>query len=150
MAGFITFSRNEVWKTNVTLMKDTVAQNPKKRVLHDIYIRSLLNAGMIKEAEQQYRYALSVAPAGNNASTDLGIAEHLIIQKRYREALQLYQDANVRTSYSSEKLLSASIQLLTSMQQTENLSQDEKKRLTTLEHEYRNLRSEMVKKSKVN
>jgi len=145
MAGFITFSRNEVWKTNVALMNDTVAQNPKKRVLHDIYIRALLNAGMNKEAEQQYRYASTVAPAGNDISTDLGIGEQLVIQKRYFEALQFYQEANYRTRSSSEQLLSASIELLKSMQLTQNLSQDENNRMATLEYEYRYRRSEVSK-----
>ncbi len=144
VAGYTTFSRNTVWKTNVSLMKDTVAQTPKKRVLHDIYIRALLNAGMTDEAEREFRYASFIAPAGSDISSDLSIGEQLIKQKRSKEALQLYQDALQRTKFSSEKLLSASIELVMSMQQIENMSPAETSHLSRLENDYRKKRTEIT------
>ena len=144
MAGYATFSRNVVWKTNVSLMKDTVAHTPKQRILHNIYIRALLNAGMVDEAGREFRYASSVAPAGNDVTADLSIGEQLVKQKHYREALQLYRDALQRTKFSSEKLLSATIELLVSMQQMENVPQTEKSMLSRLENDYRNRRTKMT------
>jgi len=141
LAGYATFSRNGIWNTNVSLMRDTVAQTPKKRILHDIYINALLTAGLTAEAEHQYRYASSIAPAGRNDTSDLKIGAVLEKQKRFKEALQLYQDAVQRTKFSSEKLLNASISLITSMQQIQNISQAERKHLLCLEQEYREKRS---------
>jgi hypothetical protein len=140
-AGYNTIIRNDIWKTNVSLMKDTVAQSPNKRVLHDIYIKALVSAGMITEAEHQYQYASTIAPAGRNDQSDLSIGMQLVKQKRYKDALQLYQDAIQRTKFSSEKLLSASIELSMLMQQLPNISQAEKEHLTRIEFEYREKRS---------
>lgn len=136
ITGYITFSRNSVWKTNVALMKDTVAQTPKKRVLHDIYIRSLLSAGMTQEAEQQYRYASVIVPAGDDDVSDLALGQYLVCQKRYGEALQLYRQAIIRTRFSSKKLLSAAIGVLQKLRQEQNTSPGEKMRLMSLENEY--------------
>lgn len=137
VAGSITFIRNGVWQSNVSLMKDTVSQNPGMRMLHDVYIKSLLNAGMTAEAEREYKHALKVAPATvYNDTSDLAMGGVLASEGRYEDALELYQIALNRTEFASEGLLTAAIELLRTMQLEKKIDRNRKLWLQALECEY--------------
>ncbi|HIJ80942.1 MAG TPA: hypothetical protein HPP76_04480 [Desulfuromonadales bacterium] len=146
--GGITYYRNTVWKTNVDLMRDTVAQTPRKRVLREIYIWALLYAGRTQEAEHEYWLAAKVAPFGYDDRTDLRIAELLISQGRHKDALRLYQDSIQRTRYSSAKLLTAAIDFLVLMQHTEQATPEDLTNIAALEKEYRQKRAELAARPK--
>ena len=136
IAGSITFYRNGVWQSNVSLMKDTVSQTPNMRTLQDIYIRSLLNAGMTADAERQYESALADAPPGYNVSSDLALGGELVKQGRKDNALALYQNVLIRTRFTSEAPLTAAIDLLRSMQNENQISGFKKQQLHAVELEY--------------
>lgn len=136
----ITFWRNIVWQSNVTLMRDTVAQTPRIRKLRNIYIRALLDNGETGEALKQYRLAAAELPlpAGDEQAA-LMISRKLVSAGRNNEALQLYQDALQRTQYKSEPLLIATIRHLRVMLAVDTISNQERERLALLIQKYSGL-----------
>jgi tetratricopeptide (TPR) repeat protein len=129
----ITFWRNIVWQSNATLMRDTVAQTPRIRKLRNIYIKALIDKGETGEALKQYQLAAAEvpSPAGDEQAA-LMVSGKLIREGRNNEALQLYQDAMQHTQFNSVPILKAAINLLRSMQTTNNVSKLERKRLAEL------------------
>jgi len=115
----ITFRRNIVWQKNVTLLEDTVNQNPRNRMLRDIYMAALLDAGDIENAMTQYRIALKLPPSlyknRYDDRADLLIGQQLQKEQRFDEALRVYEQALIKTKYGSEGLLEATIDLLATM-----------------------------------
>lgn len=114
-----TFRRNIVWQKNVTLLKDTVNQNPRNRMLRDIYMAALLDAGDIESAKIQYRIALQLPPSlyknRYDDRADLLIGQQLQKEQHFNEALRVYEQALIKTKYGSEGLLEATVDLLTIM-----------------------------------
>lgn len=136
-ASLVSYQRNCIWKTNVSLLKNTVEQSPKIRKLRDIYINALIDAGQSAEAEKQYEYSITVLPAAYyDDRADLMMGGELVKEGRFAEALHLYQEALQRTRYSSEKLLAAAYHLVKKMLKVESLSSGERDRLAVLEREY--------------
>lgn len=115
----ITFKRNIVWQKNVTLLEDTVNQNPQNRMLRDIYMAALLDAGDIENAKAQYRIALQLPPSlyknRYDDRADLLIGQQLQKEQHFNEALRVYEQALIKTKYGSEGLLEATVDLLTMM-----------------------------------
>lgn len=135
-AGYITFERNLTWKTNVSLMADTAAQNQNKRLVREIYIKALINSGQYAEAEREYFNAAEAAPAGRDVSIDLALGGILVRQNRFNEALRLYSNASQRTGNSSEKLLIAIVELLDKILKDNAIGSTERIRLMALRTEY--------------
>ncbi|MDD2732583.1 MAG: hypothetical protein PHF56_01475 [Desulfuromonadaceae bacterium] len=136
----ITFRRNIVWQSNVTLMCDTVAQTPRIRKLRNIYIKALLDNGETGEALQQYRLAAAELPlpAGDEQAA-LMIGRKLVSEGKNNEALQLYQDALQRTQFKSEPLLTATIRHLRVMLAVDTIAELERERLALLLRKYSGL-----------
>jgi hypothetical protein len=129
----VTFWRNIVWQSNVTLMRDTVGQTPRIRKLRDIYIKALIDKGETGEALKQYRLAAVEvpSPAGDEQAA-LMISGKLVSEGRNNEALQLYQDALQRAQFKSEPLLIASIQLIRVMLALDSMSEQEREKLAEI------------------
>jgi len=129
-AAGVTFRRNIVWQSNVTLMRDTVAQTPRVRKLRNIYIKALLDKEQINEALNQYRLAAASLPSpAHDEQAALMIGGKLVNEGRYREALRLYQDALPRTRFMSKPLLTASVRLLRTMRLQKTIPEQEKEAL---------------------
>ncbi len=117
LASYVTLHRNIQWMTNATLMKDTVRQSPKVRKLRDMYIAALVSAGSFSEAEKEYSYLIKELPPNHELNrSDIIIGRMLIRQKRYEEALKLYQESITRTRYVSEPLLENAVSLIDEME----------------------------------
>ena len=115
ICSFTTFKRNFVWNTNVTLMKDTVANSPRVKVLRDIYMVALVQAGRHDEAKREYAVAKTLYSLSDNFKSDMIMAEILIREKDYPGAYRIYEEAIERSKYSSQELLTSMIDLLTQM-----------------------------------
>jgi tetratricopeptide (TPR) repeat protein len=135
MAG-VTFSRNLVWLTNVDLMADTVAKNPQRRILRDIYMYSLLAAGRLEEAKREYGISRSIHDTFYDDKADLVMGNELNREGRSKEALRLYQDAIERSKYRSEGLLAAGIEQVRKVREAGPISAEERRHLSELELEY--------------
>lgn len=133
----ITFERNLTWKTNVALLKNTVEQSPKTRMLWDMYIRALIDSGREQDAEAVYNKVTLTLPAVYfDDRADLMMGAMLIKNGRYSEALDLYQGAIKRTKFTSEALLAACLRLLDSMQQYMVFSTEKRLQMVKLEKKY--------------
>lgn len=137
LCAAVTNARNLVWRTNVALMRDTVAKSPKVRKLRDIYIDALLKAGRADEAKKEYRLAEQLLPAPHyDDRADVMIGSQLVKEKNYAGALIHYEKALRRTNYSSEPLLVAMVHLLRLMKRAENITKQELCRLDAEEQGY--------------
>jgi len=136
-AAGITFWRNIIWQSNVTLMRDTVAQTPRIRKLRNIYIKALIDKGETNEALKQYRLAAEElpSPAGDEQAAFM-IAGKLSTEGRNNMALLLYHDAMQRTQFKSEPLVAASIGLVRVMLAVDNISYQERERFAEMLKEY--------------
>ena len=106
----ITFMRSIVWQSNVTLMRNTVGQNPEIRKLRDMYIKALLDNEQISDALQQFSLAATELPSTpGDEQIALMIGMKLVGEHNYKEALQFYRNSIQYTSFNSEPLLSALI-----------------------------------------
>jgi len=136
-AACVTFWRNVVWQSNVTLMRDTVAQTPRIRKLRNIYIKALLDKGATDEALKQYYLAAVEVPSPvGDEQAALMISAKLVSECRNYEALQLYQDALKRAQFKSELLLTASIRHVRVMLAVDNISEQEREKLSGLLNKY--------------
>jgi tetratricopeptide (TPR) repeat protein len=140
----VTFWRNIVWQSNVTLMRDTVAQTPRIRKLRNIYIKALIDKGETGEALKQYQLAAVEvpSPAGDEQAA-LFVGGKLISEHRYNEALTLYQDALQRTQFKSEPIVTASIGLVRVMLTVDTISEKERERLAELLKKYSDVLEEI-------
>ena len=145
----VTFWRNIIWQSNVTLLHDTVAQTPRIRKLRNIYIKALIDNGETNEALKQYRLAAEEVPSSvGDEQAALMVSRKLISERRNDDALQLYQDALMRTQYKSEPLMCATVNLLRSIQTVGTVSEQERERLAKLLKKYSDL-LEGIKQKKV-
>lgn len=136
-AAGITFSRNKVWQNNVTLMRDTIEQTPRIRKLRNIYIKALLDKDQTSEALEQYRLASADLPSpDHDEHAELMIGGKLVAELRYKDAMQLYQDALHRSNYESQPLLTSSISLIKTMITLNSLPKHEIDQLTLLLDKY--------------
>ncbi len=143
-AAGITFNRNMVWQSNVSLMRDTVAQTTHIRKLRNIYIKALLDKGETDEALKQYHLAAVELPSfAGDEQAALMIAGKLATEGRNNAALQLYQDAMQRTQFKSEPLVSASIGLLRVKLAADNISDQELKRFEGMLKKYTDVLKEI-------
>ncbi len=114
----VTHMRNTVWLTNESLMRDTVSQTPRKRILQNIYICSLLKAEKTDEAIKQYELALNrVPPSKDDEWADIEIGRLLVKQNRYEDALTLYRNALKRNKFSSEPILIEALRVIKLLQE---------------------------------
>jgi len=72
--GAATFSRNFVWRNDVTLWRDVAAKSPNRTRPHDILGSAYLDRGWMPEAISESLAALRISPEDVQALTNLGTA----------------------------------------------------------------------------
>jgi protein O-mannosyl-transferase len=70
--GFLTIRRNEVYRTELSILEDTVAECPRSGRAHSNLGRALLEAGQFPEAMTQCELALRMNPNNAEAHYNLG------------------------------------------------------------------------------
>lgn len=140
VAAVITFKRNTVWQSNVSLMRDTVRQTPNVRKLRNIYIKALVDKGLLDEAlNEYYRAAGELPSAVHDEQAALIIGRKLSEKNFFCKSLQIYHDGLQRNDCNSEALLTASIHLLQQMQVKDTVSDHCKIKSLELLRSYTNL-----------
>lgn len=84
--GWISHARAVTWRTNVALMKDTVEQSPDRKVVRGLYMTSLVNAGRLKEAKEQYFKARGLYAFSYDPRYELLMVNILTREGNYAEA----------------------------------------------------------------
>jgi tetratricopeptide (TPR) repeat protein len=131
-------------------MGDTVAQTPKIRKLRNIYIQALLEKRRTDDALEEYRKAASVAPSpAFDEQAELMIGGQLVKEKRYKEALKLYQRGLERTKMSSERLLVVVLRLIQQMRLDEGTPPSDKEFLAKHVKQYETALHHLTKKPSV-
>ena len=102
LLGFGTYSRNEIWKSDVAVWTDCVRKSPNKDrphlLLGDIFVRQ----GRYPEAIGQFNEALRANPNYAEAHANLGAV--FIFQGRYPEAIAEYSEAlRIKPRYSEAR-----------------------------------------------
>ena len=72
--GAVTFMRNEVWRTHVSLWSDAVAKSPRKARAYANLGQALFLAGHVDEAISRYCEALALDPQYTHARVNLDAA----------------------------------------------------------------------------
>lgn len=74
MMAVVTYRRNICWQSNMTLLSDTVAQNPRQKELRGLYMLAFIRSGDLKTAREQYRIATSLHSNKYLENIDLNMA----------------------------------------------------------------------------
>jgi tetratricopeptide (TPR) repeat protein len=90
-AGWLTVRRNGVYRSELSLWSDTVAQSPANSRAHTNLGIALFEAGRIPEAVAQYEESLRLEPA--SASTHLNLCNALVRLGRAQEAVPHGEEA---------------------------------------------------------
>lgn len=95
-----TFQRNICWQSNMSLLSDTVAKNPRQKELRGLYMLAFIRAGDLKSAREQYRIATSLHSNKYLENIDLNMAGIEAAEGRTTEAEALLRKilANSRGS----------------------------------------------------
>jgi len=113
IAAAVTFSRNIIWQTNVALLRDTVNQSPNVRMLRDLYVAALIDAGDMLEAKRQYAIAKTLPVSFYKNRYDdrvsLIMGGQFSKEGKHAEALQIYLEALVKVKYGSAELILAAM-----------------------------------------
>ncbi|MCE5248659.1 tetratricopeptide repeat protein [bacterium] len=89
--SFLTYERNKVWKTDLSLWTDTVRKSPNKARPHNNLGNALLREEKTREAIAEYKKSLEANPGYVLALNNLGNA--LSLEKDYDQALEYYAKA---------------------------------------------------------
>ena len=89
--GVLTFQRNVVWNTNLSLYADTVAKNPIFKAVRNEYMVALAKEKNYPDALRQYQAASSVYTLEYHENLDLNMAKMLALQGKDEEALALFE-----------------------------------------------------------
>jgi len=132
--SLITFQRNIVWQSNVTLFRDTLSQNPSSPIIRGLYLEALGRAGYIEEAKREY-LTLKTKNGAIDISLELKISSFLVETGRYREAFKIIKSAYYsQTNHSDVHLLSFE-QLLNRLKEKNTEDVGEQAEYDTLAHE---------------
>jgi Tfp pilus assembly protein PilF len=86
-----TWRRAEVYATEETLWRDTIAKNPRETAAYLNLGQALISKGETGEAIRSYEEALRIDPHFVQVQSDLGMA--LVQQGRLREGIRHYEEA---------------------------------------------------------
>jgi len=92
-----TFQRNVVWKTNLSLLADTVSKSPAFKVIRVDYMIALMARGDLEKAKEQYRIAQTIPSVGYMESLDINMAALHVQEGNYAAAEALYETALKKT-----------------------------------------------------
>jgi tetratricopeptide (TPR) repeat protein len=101
VTGAITLQRNLVWRTNLTLHKDTVSKSPQFKRIRNEYMVALINNGQYDESEKQYKEALTIYSLEYHEPLDLNMAHAYALQGMNDKAIDLYELSLKRGGYKS-------------------------------------------------
>jgi hypothetical protein len=96
MAG-VTIQRNLIWKSNMSLIRDTVEKSPNFQGGRIIYMGLLLNSGDLRGARAQYVSASSLHPFPYDERLDGNYAELLLKEGKPDEAIAVYNNILTKT-----------------------------------------------------
>lgn len=130
----ITFQRNIVWRSNVTLLRDTLSQNPSSPIIRRLYLEALGRAGYIEEAKREY-LGLKTNAGAVDISLELEISTFLVEAGRYHEAFKIIKSAYYSLSHQSEEHLLSFEQLLNRLKEKNKEDVGEHAEYDTLVHE---------------
>ena len=100
MFSVLTYSRNNIWSSEIALWQDNVEKSPQKARPHNNLGNVLYNQGRTEEAKEHYLHALRINPDSEKAHYNLGNV--LSNQGRTEEAKEHYLQA-LRINPESEK-----------------------------------------------
>lgn len=95
--GACTFQRSMVWRANLSLMCDTVTKSPGFKLIRVDYMTALMGRGDLEGAKAQYRIANTIPSVGYMESPDINMAAIHVMEGKYDEAAQLYEQVIRRT-----------------------------------------------------
>jgi protein O-mannosyl-transferase len=99
--GWISHARAVTWRTNVALMRDTVELSPDRKVVRGLYMTSLIKAGRLKEAKEQYFKARSLYSFGYDPRYELEMAKILMKEGNNADAEGYLREALKRSKGES-------------------------------------------------
>lgn len=97
----VSFHRSLVWKSNLSLWRDTVAKSPDFKVIYVDYMLALIKNGDLQEARRQYIIASAIPSVGYYEMLDLAMASALSKEGNYSEAARHYEIAIEKTKGKS-------------------------------------------------
>ena len=74
MFSVLTYSRNNIWSSEIALWQDNVEKSPQKARPHNNLGNVLYNQGRTEEAKEHYLHALRINPDYEEAHNNLGLA----------------------------------------------------------------------------
>jgi tetratricopeptide (TPR) repeat protein len=89
--GAVTFARNEVYRSALTLWQDTTARRPENPRAHNNLGLALSAAGRTSEAIAAFERAIALQP--NHAFAHFNLGTALLIQQRFTEAVGHFESA---------------------------------------------------------
>ncbi|AJE03399.1 hypothetical protein GPICK_08570 [Geobacter pickeringii] len=103
VSSLITFQRNLIWQTNVSILADTVAKSPQNLNVHGLYMSALFSKGYYDEAIDQYFTAQKMYKIIVNYDDrmDLLYADILNIQGKQDKAEHIYRDILIKSKGKS-------------------------------------------------
>ncbi|RPI38378.1 MAG: tetratricopeptide repeat protein [Nitrospiraceae bacterium] len=87
----VTYARNTVWRSEVSLWEDVVKKSPSKLRVHSNLGRAYNKHGRLEEAEREYQTALRIDPNDYQLHNNLGVVYKG--QGRLKDAIREYQNA---------------------------------------------------------
>ncbi len=108
----ISFNRSLVWKTNLTLWKDTVAKSPSFKAIRADYMLALINHGQLDEAARQYTIAQAIPTVGYSDRLDLAMAQIYLRRNNLECASALYDEIIKKSHGTSADAYTMYLELL--------------------------------------
>lgn len=112
--GWISHARAVTWRTNVAIMRDTVEQSPERKVPRGLYMASLIKAGQLKEAKEQYFKASRLYSFSYDPRYELEMANILTMEGNSVEAEVYLREALKRSRGESAEVYESYVNFLQS------------------------------------
>lgn len=110
--GVGTFQRNMLWRSNLTLLGDTVKKSPGFKPIRVDYMVALMGNGDLEAAKEQYRIAQTIPSVGYMESLDINMAALFLKEGKNDDAEKLYNKIIKKTSAKSAVAYGAYISYL--------------------------------------
>jgi tetratricopeptide (TPR) repeat protein len=118
MIGVITYQRNQVWQSNLTLFEDTVRKNPGFPSAQNELATALLRAGRNDEARDLWGAAQVEASISNPHQVHFNYVRSLIRDAGFKAAWAAFHNLQNRREIHSLKFLKEDAKICESMLQT--------------------------------